>query len=335
VPNLFKHFKILRLLGILLLACFSFGIVQNSVKSSNHSVKWISQISLLDEYQKDKSFLSSIVDFLTGTESTNLIKPISITLSGNNKIWILDQGINSPLFIDNDESGITLFNDDEEFHSPSMVGICKFEKDEILYTDSKLNKIYKCDPSEEIPFVLNDTLKLNQPTGIAYSESTNEIWVVETASHQITILDLEGNYERSIGKRGTNPGEFNFPTFIWIDKNGLIYINDSMNFRVQVLDSKGNVISVFGENGDATGYFARSKGIASDSFGNIYVVDALFNTVQIFDIEGNFLFNFGKQGKGEEEFWLPAGIYIDVDDKIYVADSYNSRVQIFQLMTNN
>lgn len=303
-------------------------------KSNSPAIKWVGEISSLDEFQEDKSLIGNIIELIVGGETLNLIKPISLALTDSNKIWILDQGLMSPLLIDKREAEIILINDDEEFTFPSMVGICKAASDKILFTDSKLNKIFICDLSTEHPIELNDTLELIQPTGIAFSISANEIWVVETGAHRISVLDGNGKFIRSIGKRGTRPGEFNFPTFIWIDNNGLVYINDSMNFRVQVLDASGKIISVFGENGDATGYIARSKGIASDSYGNIYVVDALFNTVQIFDIEGNFLLNFGTQGKKDGEFWLSAGIFIDEENKIYVADSYNSRIQIFQLINN-
>ena len=67
--------------------------------------------------------------------------------------------------------------------------------------------------------------------------------------------------------------EFNFPTFIWIDNKGIVYLVDTMNYRIQILDKTGNFIFSFGSIGDATGYFARPKGIATDSHGNIYVAD--------------------------------------------------------------
>ncbi len=73
--------------------------------------------------------------------------------------------------------------------------------------------------------MLNDSL--DQPTGIAWSESTQEIWVVETHAHRVAILNSEGELIRRLGRRGSGPGEFNYPTFIWIDSFGNIYIVDS------------------------------------------------------------------------------------------------------------
>jgi DNA-binding beta-propeller fold protein YncE len=218
---------------------------------------------------------------------------------------------------------------------PSLVGICFFPGNKMLFTDSYLNKIFVYNPDKKEIRTLNDSIILDQPTGIAYSEINHEIWVVETRAHYISVLDDKGRRKRTIGKRGVEPGEFNYPTSIWIDKTGKAYVIDALNFRVQIFSKDGDLISFFGENGDGGGNLARPKGIATDSYGNIYIVDALFNTVQIFDISGNFLHAFGSQGKDQGEFWMPSGIYVDDSNYIYVADSYNSRVQVFQFQNGD
>lgn len=282
---------------------------------------------------KEKS--SSVSDWVKkvvlGEKTPDLSKPISVISSDSNYLWILDQGNKAVFKIYGSGSEKTLLIRNKKINLPSLVGICNFGNDKILFTDSYLNKIFVADKDRKEFKVLNDTLKLDQPTGIAYNPQTEEIWVVETAAHKITVLSKDGTVIRTIGKRGIASGEFNYPTSIWIDKLGNAYIIDAMNFRVQVLNKDGEVVSVFGTTGDASGYFARPKGIATDSYGNIYVTDALFHSVQIFDMHGNFLYKFGTQGHEEGQFWMPSGIYIDAKDNIYIADSYNSRVQIFQL----
>jgi len=84
----------------------------------------------------------------------------------------------------------------------------------------------------------------------------------ETGAHRISVLNRKGEIIKRTGSRGNGPGEFNFPTFIWIDKLGNAYVVDSMNFRIQIFNKNGEFVSAFGEIGDATGYFARPKGIA-------------------------------------------------------------------------
>jgi len=293
-------------------------------------IRWVSQFPDPESNEWERNILERIADFLLGTKPTIILsKPISVYANNPASMWVLDQGINTLVHIQNNVGEIPqLMN----YNFNSLVGICSLPNDDVLFTDSKLNKIYRFSLENQELKILNDFLKLNQPTGIAYLEEKNEIWVVETASHQICVLDQTGELIKRIGRRGTGPGEFNYPTFIWINKFGNVFIVDSMNFRVQILNKDGELISFFGQAGDATGYFARPKGIATDSFENVYIVDALFHVVQIFDKYGNYLYAFGKQGKEKGQFWMPTGIYIDDNNFIYVADSYNSRIQIFQLI---
>ena len=294
-------------------------------------IKWIGKISSDDDLKQKKGFIKKVIEFVAGKDFNGLVKPVNLIALDTSKYIVVDQGNQFPVLIDANSGDFQNIKDDIKSY-PSLVGICKGKDEKVYFTDSKYNQIYYLNNNDDEPKVLNDSLHLNQPTGIAYSIVNDEIWVSETAKHRIVILDNKGFVKRMIGKRGTEPGEFNFPTHIWIDKHDKVYIVDAMNFRIQILSNNGEILSVFGEAGDATGFIASPKGIATDSYGHIYVVDALFHSVQIFDEKGNFLYYFGRQGSGDGEFWMPSGIFIDNYDRIYIADAYNSRIQIFQLL---
>lgn len=300
---------------------------EKPVLSERKSIQWIGQFSSSKDLLKSDNISHRIFNFLFGSGEKSLIRPISLITLPDKRWIVMDQGNKNLTYVHREEGDF--FNLSKNV-LPSPVGICAASKDTIYFTDSYLNKIFYGKISDKTFEVLNDSIALERPTGIAYSSRRREIWVVETMAHRIKVLDKTGMILRQYGSRGTSPGEFNFPTFIWIDQDGLVYIVDSMNFRIQIMNLDGEILLYFGEVGDASGYFARPKGIATDSRGNIYVVDALFHTVQIFNREGQFLLNFGEQGREPGHFWLPVGIYIDADDVIYVADSYNSRIQIFQ-----
>lgn len=306
-------------------------IIREDEKSAKPTIQWISQFSGSSDFKNKDNLPRRFLNFLFGINDFQLIRPVGITTYDAQNWIILDQGLEKIVFSHQTEKEIELLKYNSNF--PSLVGVCRGVEDLIYFTDSYLNKVYFFRANEPKLHLLSDTLNLNQPTGIAYLESRDEIWVAETGRHRIVILNKSGEVIRHLGTRGIDPGKFNFPTFVWIDKQGTVYIVDSMNFRVQIFSKEGRLLSVFGEAGDATGYFARPKGIATDSYGHIYVVDAIFHTVQIFDAQGNYLSNFGEQGGEAGQFWLPMGIYIDQQDRIYVADSYNSRIQVFQLIT--
>ncbi len=294
-------------------------------------VQWVNQIPPLKEGVKatKKGWFKRLL--LGKSEVTTLQKPVGVIGFNDEACIIFDQG-NGTLFIAKDNKlEVPKFLRRKETYFPSLVGACLLPDQRVLFADSKLNRIFAFSADRKQITEFNSTLQLIQPTGIAFCKQNNQIWVVETGNHRIQILDGTGVPVKTIGERGTNKGQFNYPTSLWIDKNGMAYVVDALNYRVQIFNAEGQFISMFGENGNGTGFFASPKGIATDSYGHIYVVDALFHGVQIFDINGNYLYQFGKQGSDPREFWMPSGIYIDDKDHIYIADSYNNRIQVFEL----
>jgi 6-bladed beta-propeller len=300
----------------------------NSDSGLSHRVNFVKSLTSIKDIENQNIF-DKLASFILGDTDVKLQKPISVIVNDTNKLIILDQGLLSLITFDLKENIVDEI--DSKFEFPSLISISQFKDQQCLFTDSKNNKVYTYNYQLETIESLNDSIDLNRPTGIGYVKSKKEIWVAETGNHSIVILDSLGQLINRIGKRGSDKGEFNFPTSIWVDNNEQIYIIDAINFRIQIFDNSGSFIKMFGEQGDATGYLARPKGIATDSYGNIYIVDALFHNVQIFNSAGVYLSNIGTQGKENGEFWLPNGIFIDKYDRIYIADSYNSRIQIFQL----
>ena len=309
----------------------------DTANNSDHPyISWVSQYPAHKTGEVKRSTVRRIYEFLVQkNKETSLTRPVGILASSPANFWVLDQGDEQLLQVEKNKAEIPRSIRKKENYFTSLIGVCSLPNGNILFTDSRLNKVFVLGEGQKKLSVLNDTLQLLQPTGIAYNAATDEIWVVETNAHRISVLNRKGLLIKRIGQRGDEDGQFNFPTSIWIDKTGDIFIVDAMNFRVQIFHKDGGFVSAFGTAGDGTGTFARPKGIATDSYGNIYVADALFHVVQIFDRAGNFLYSFGKQGREKEEFWMPSGIYIDSKNYIYVADSYNSRVQIFQLINGS
>ncbi|TAL80906.1 MAG: 6-bladed beta-propeller [Bacteroidetes bacterium] len=314
------------------------GQVQSTAPGSTRNddpfIKWIATIPGSDA-GNTTGFIEMVFNFIVGSDPVEYNNPVNVFADGIQNFLIVNQGNGNILQYLNGKTLLLPAFKHEQSKFPSLVGICSVKSEGILFTDSKLNEVYFLSNDGKHLRIFNDTNSLVRPTGIAYSEMNDEIWVVETGSHQISVFDRNGGRKKIIGRRGNGQLEFNFPTYIWIDSSGRIYIVDSMNFRVQVLSTSGAFISSFGKQGDATGYFARPRGVATDSQGNIYVADALFNAVQIFDGSGKLLYYFGSQGSDKYQFWMPSGIFIDKNDYIYVSDSYNGRVQVFQLVKNN
>ncbi len=217
----------------------------------------------------------------------------------------------------------------------SPVGLCRGPAGSFYVCDSEDVAIHRLSIADG---ALLNTLRLPEeivrPAALVYDDSAGELLVLDAGAHDIKALGLDGALRRTIGRRGTGPGEFNFPCDLVGDRE-MLWVADAGNHRVLGLTRAGKPVVVIGREGDAPGDLSLPKGVAVDSEGHVYVVDARFENVQIFDRQGRLLIVFGQEGTGPGEFWLPAGVHIDANDRIWICDSYNGRVQVFDYVKHS
>lgn len=277
-----------------------------------------------------RGFVQKLGELLFGKRPERIDTPAGVLTDQEERLWILNRGNGTVTYSTGKKTRQAALPDRSVF--PSLVSLCEVDGKGLFITDSYLNRVFMLKEDNRFePEEFPADQELDHPTGIAFCKSDGTLWVVETNLHRISVFATDGRRVRTIGERGSGPGEFNFPTHIWIDDGGTAYVVDAMNFRVQMFDSEGKFLGWFGKPGQASGCMARPKGIATDSYGHIYLVDALFNNVQVFDRDGTLLTWFGGPGTGEGEFRMPSGIFIDKEDRMYVSDSYNNRIQVFTL----
>jgi DNA-binding beta-propeller fold protein YncE len=202
----------------------------------------------------------------------------------------------------------------------------------IYVADSILRKVVIINLAEKNAKVIGGEGVFVSPGGLAVDEARGRFLVADAKKHVVSVFSLEGDFMFTIGKRGTDPGAFNYPYDVAVGPDGYIYVLDSGNFRVQVLNPEGKVVNSFGSVGSAPGLFARPRAMSLDSDGHIYVIDSAFGNFQIFDKYGRIYLSVGMNGVQPGRFLLPMGICIDENDKIYVVDQINKRVQIFQYL---
>lgn len=293
-------------------------------------IKYIGSFSSAEDLGIEKGFFAMLAEFFIGSEDQRLVKPMAVAAPSETEIYVADPGI----------KGVHYFNlADEKYKQirltgdlplPSPVALAVAGPHRVLVADSVLGQIFSINLEAGIAEPLDLKTKLEQPTGLAYDQKKQRLYVVDTSSHRVNIFDQHGKLLRQFGRRGGARGEFNFPTFLWMDKQGSLWVTDSLNFRVQHFSFKGEYLGQFGQIGISSGSFSRPKGVATDDLGHIYVVDSLFHALQIFDAQGRLLLNIGQQGTGLGEFWLPTGVYVGDNNKVFIADSHNQRIQVFQ-----
>jgi sugar lactone lactonase YvrE len=295
-------------------------------------IKYIGSISGPSDIGVKKSWLRKAMDAILGKEEAieMLLRPYGV-FAEPERIYVTDPGFHILHVFDLREKKYFKITKAEKEGFISPIGVSVDKNGEIYLSDSILKRVFVFDKGGKYLGGIGSDELLLRPAGIAIDEE--RLYVVDTHGHKIIVFSKkDGSFLFSFGKNGIQKGDFNYPTNIFIDKDGLLYITDSMNFRVQIFDRDGKFVSAFGRHGDGSGDFSKPKGIAVDSEGHIYVADAHFDNVQIFDREGRLLLGFGRTGRGRGEMILPAGIFIDNEDRIYVADSYNRRVKIFQFL---
>jgi len=263
--------------------------------------------------------------WIAGAKPRHMVRPYAIAVNGE-RLAIADPGVGAIHLYDLARRDYARIEWADKRLLRSPVGVA-FVGEAPYVADSELGEIFVFDAKGKLTRTIGG---LQRPTGLAWDEAAGRLYVTDTLSHSVVVLDADGQRLFEIGGRGTGDGQFNYPSHVAIAGDRL-YVNDTMNFRLQVFDLDGNFVSSFGSHGDGSGDFAQPKGVGVDSQGHIYVADALFNRVQIFDDRGRFLLAFGGDGGAPGEFWLPSGLYI-AQDRIYVADSYNRRVQVFQFL---
>lgn len=272
------------------------------------------------------------IDFLTGRKPSFIFrKPYGVAADNQGKIFITDTA-GALVVVDPDEKKISTLGTSGQGKLTTPIGVAVDENGTVYVSDAEKKRIFGYGPDGELVLAIGREGELKNPAGLAIDRQRKRIYLADSHFHKVLAYDTEGNPLFEIGGRGSGPGQFNFPSNVFVDSKGALYVCDSMNFRVQVFSPEGTFGHAFGELGDGIGQFARPKGIAVDSDGNVYVADAAFDNFQIFDPRGELLLFIGEAGRRPGEFWLPAGIHIDGQDRIYVVDQYNRRVQIFQYL---
>ena len=281
----------------------------------------------------DKGFISWLVGILVGeSQAIRVQRPHSGAVDASGRIYVTDAG-NAAVFVFDRVAGELQVWDRAEgltnFVSP--VGVALGPGGDILVADSQLGMVARLDASGKPRRGIGKDV-LQRPTGVAYDPQGKRIYVSDTGAHDIKMFDEEGRLLKTIGRRGEDAGEFNFPTHLAFAR-GQLYVTDTMNSRIQVLSDEGAVVKLrFGARGVSVGNLVRPKGVAVDSEGNIYVVESYYDHLLVFSARGELLLGIGGNGQEPGKFDLPAGVWIDASDRVFVADTLNARVAVFQYL---
>lgn len=260
-----------------------------------------------------------------------MMKPYGVATAPDGRLYVADTAARRVFAFDRDAKTVSFVGESGTGRLVKPMGVAVDAQGTVFVADVTMKRVFGYAPDGRFAMAIGHDGELASPSGLAVDRVNKRLYVADAARHHIlSYSTVDGTPGPTIGKRGAEPGEFNYPTNLAVDARGRLYVTDTLNFRIQIFDAQGRFVSTFGTLGDAPGYLNRPKGIGVDSEGHIYVIDASFNNFQIFDDRGQLLLFVGAGGRSPGEFFLPAGLYVDGFDRIYVADQGNSRVQVFQ-----
>lgn len=204
--------------------------------------------------------------------------------------------------------------------------------DKVYVADTKYHQIYEFDLDGKLLRSFGTRGKaglgqneFNMPTDIAFAPD-GDIFITDGyGNRRVVRLAPDGSFRLTWGSEGSEPGQFNNPHNVVIDKAGLIYIADRENDRVQIFTPEGKFLRQWTDVGKPFGLLLVDNSTMLISDGN---PDGPQRILAL-DLDGKLLGAFGSTGKEPGQFDVPHSVAIDAEHNIYVAEVNNKRIQKF------
>jgi len=186
-----------------------------------------------------------------------------------------------------------------------------------------------------------------QPTDVAWDSSGNVYITDGYINSRVAKFDMNGDWVKSWGTKGTAPGQFNLPHAIAIDRNNNIYVGDRSNRRIQVFDTDGKFLRMFtidvppdpktrAVNGNTpTGQrlaqvigAPNSLCITPGSNQVLFVGESTYpGRIFKLSLDGKVLGVIGRSGRQLKQFSGAHALACPSENEIYAAETSNWRVQ--------
>ena len=185
-----------------------------------------------------------------------------------------------------------------------------------------------------------------QVTDVAWDAAGNTYISDGYVNSRIAKVDKDGNWLKSWGEPGDQPGQFNVPHSIAVDAQNNIYVADRGNRRIQVFNTDGKFLRQFTIDVPAPADARPAIGNKSSSTTGtmspgapwtlcitpgpnqvLYTSDAFPGRIYELSLEGKVLGVLGKSGKQLGQFGWIHEIACPSADELYVAELLNWRIQ--------
>ena len=270
------------------------------------------------EFGSDGKFLREIGHHLYAWSFAHAVK-----VDSHDNIWVADKG--SDIVVEFDPQGrvVMVFGRKQEA-SDEGTGPLKHPKPPLPPVDGMFRQV----------------------TDIAWDSAGNSYVSDGYLNARIAKFDKNGNWVKSWGEPGSEPGQFNTPHSIAVDAQDHIYVADRGNRRIQVFDAEGNFLrqitidlpvdpnarpAIGNKPTQTTGTMAPGAPwaicITPGPNQVLYASDAFPGRIYKMTLEGKVLGVLGESGKQLGQFGWIHEIACPSVNELYVAELLNWRVQ--------
>jgi len=89
----------------------------------------------------------------------------------------------------------------------------------------------------------NDGVAWNYPTGVTV-DAEGLLYVVDQGNHRVVVIKMDGTVMRTLGSKGSGPGQLSSPWGVFVDGNGNVLVGDQSNQRVVVFHPNGTTTHI-------------------------------------------------------------------------------------------
>lgn len=168
--------------------------------------------------------------------------------------------------------------------------------------------------------------QLHEPTWITMDHDGN--YVVSDSGHdQIQFYTPQGDWIKTLGQSGSEPGELQFPVGCAVDTEGNFVISDRRNNRIQIFSPTFELIRVFAHEGYEG--LSGAWGLVIDKNDCIVIADQEHSTIKMFSKDGLLIQQLGWESTAAP-FFEPGSVFLNQDGVLYVSDSGRNQIKIFE-----
>ena len=257
-----------------------------------------------------------------------------VTVDSNDNVYILNRGPHPVIVLDRDGNFLRSWGEGE--FDARAHGIHASPDDFIWTVNDNQHCIKKYTPEGKLVLTIGIEKEaaekwsgkpFNRPTNMAVSPNTGDVYITDGyGNSRVHRFTAEGKHVVSWGAPGVDPGEFQIPHNVVIDRDENIYVTDRENYRLQVFDANGNLKAIW-QN------IYRPQALCMGRDQTVYIGEMLMepdlrdfpkvgHRLNAYNLKGERLARIGdaELGDGPNQFIAPHGFGVDSRGNLYVGE---------------